>query len=254
MMHRNTGVRDREEEIVSKDPMTVKRFRMDSTQDLRNLYSGQKEVLVVVMEGGAVVTVGPKEFILGEKDLCYVPRGETFSLAKKNSSPNEIVLFSAPAKLKHEAFVKRFIETTPIESGSPPYKRKIYNMVKETDKADRFLCGFVEGESGNWTSFPPHKHDGKPEVYVYYGMGTKFGVQMVLRDGKDDSFVVRDGDAVYFEKGYHPNVAAPGTGMNFLWVISAPPDRRDLSVEFHPDFEYMQSGPTHLKTGVSGND
>src|SRR5713226_9796253 len=232
MMHRNTGVRDKEEEIVSKDPMTVKRFRMDSTQDLRNLYSGQKEVLVVVMEGGAVVTVGPKEFILGEKDLCYVPRGETFSLAKKNSSPNEIVLFSAPAKLKHEAF----------------YKRKIYNMVKETDKADRFLCGFVEGESGNWTSFPPHKHDGKPEVYVYYGMGTKFGVQMVLRDGKDDSFVVRDGDAVYFEKGYHPNVAAPGTGMNFLWVISAPPDRRDLSVEFHPDFEYIQSGPTHLKT------
>ncbi|HEY6283392.1 MAG TPA: 5-deoxy-glucuronate isomerase, partial [Nitrososphaerales archaeon] len=125
MMHRNSGVRDREEEIVSKDSMTVKRFRMDSTQDLKNLYSGQKEVLVVVMLGGAVVSVGQKSFILGEKDLCYVPRGETFSLAKKNSSPNEIDLFSAPAELKHESFVKRFAETTPIESGSPPYKRKI---------------------------------------------------------------------------------------------------------------------------------
>jgi 5-deoxy-glucuronate isomerase len=254
MMHRNSGVRDEPEEIAFTDSMTVKRFRMDSIHELKDLSSGTKEVLVVVMKGGAVVSVGPKSFILGEKDLCYIPRDESFSLAKKNSSPNEVVILSAPSNSKHPPFVKRFAETTPIESGSAPYKRKIYNMVTETDRADRFLCGFVEGESGNWTSFPPHRHDGKPEVYVYYGMGTKFGVQMVLTDGKDDSFVVRDGDAVLFEKGYHPNVAAPGTGMNFLWVISAPPDRRDLSVEFHPDFEGMQSGPTHLKTNVPSKD
>jgi len=254
MMHRNSGVRDVTEEIVSTDSITVKRFRMDSTPELNDLSSGEKEVLVVVMKGGAIVSVGPKSFMLGEKDLCYVPRGESFSLTRKNDTPNEVIIVSAPANSKHEPFVKRFAETEPIESGTAPYKRKIYNMVRETDKADRFLCGFVEGESGNWTSFPPHRHDGKPEVYVYYGMGLKFGVQMVLADGKDDSFVVRDGDAVLFERGYHPNVAAPGTGMNFLWVISAPPEKRDLSVEFHPDFEGMQSGATHLKTNVPSKD
>jgi 5-deoxy-glucuronate isomerase len=254
MMHANSGVRDVTEEIFSTDSMTVKRFRMDSTSDLKDLSSGPNEVLVVVMKGGAIVSVGSKSFILGEKDLCYVPRDESFSLAKKNSSPNEVVLVSAPSNSKHEPFVKRFAETEPIDSGSAPYKRKIYNMVRETDKADRFLCGFVEGESGNWTSFPPHRHDGKPEVYIYYGMSPKFGVQIVLTDGKDESFVVRDGDAVLFERGYHPNVAAPGTGMNFLWVISAPPDRRDLSVEFHPDFHGMQSGATHLKTNVPSKD
>jgi 5-deoxy-glucuronate isomerase len=254
MMHRNTGVRDEPEEIASTDTMTIKRIRMDSKHELGDLSSGPKEVLVVVMKGGAVVSVGPRSFILGEKDLCYVPRDESFSMAKKDSNPNEVVLLSAPANSKHPPFVKRFAETTPIESGSAPYKRKIYNMVTETDKADRFLCGFVEGESGNWTSFPPHRHDGKPEVYIYYGMNPKFGVQMVLTDGKDESFVVRDGDAVLFERGYHPNVAAPGTGMNFLWVISAPPERRDLSVEFHPDFHGMQSGATHLKTNVPSND
>jgi 5-deoxy-glucuronate isomerase len=121
-------------------------------------------------------------------------------------------------------------------------------MIGESDKANRFLGGYVEGESGNWTSFPPHRHDGKPEVYVYYGMKDKFGIQAVLTEGQDTTYVVRDGDAVLIENGYHPNVAAPGTGMNFLWVISAPPERRDLSVNFHPVFEGMQSGPTHLKT------
>lgn len=253
MMHRDEKVVDAWETLCSTDSMALKRFRMNSTPELKGLSSGQDEVLVVVMKGSAKVSLkSAKEPVeLDEKDICYVPRDEGFSLAKDSDS-SELIVASAPATTRHQPFVKRFVETTAIESGIAPYKRRIYNMVREADKADRFLGGFVEGDSGNWTSFPPHRHDGKPEVYVYYGMGAKFGVQMVISDEGDASYVVRDGDAVLFERGYHPNVAAPGTGMNFLWVISAPPDRRNLSAEYHPAFEGMQAGATHLKTEGSG--
>ncbi|MDA4128702.1 MAG: 5-deoxy-glucuronate isomerase [Thaumarchaeota archaeon] len=108
------------------------------------------------------------------------------------------------------------------------------------------MAGFVEGESGNWTSFPPHKHDGKPEAYVYYGMGPRFGVQVVAGE-EEKAFVVRDGDAVAFEGGYHPNVATPTVGMNFIWIISADPRARNLAVDMHPDYKDVPTGQTHLK-------
>jgi 5-deoxy-glucuronate isomerase len=141
--------------------------------------------------------------------------------------------------------VKRFADQKVVNSGTAAYKRKVITAVGEGDPAERFIAGFVEGESGSWTSFPPHKHDGKPEVYVYYGMGKRFGVQLVV--GKEDNaYVVRDGDAVAFERGYHPNVATPGTGMNFLWIISADPKSRTLAVDLHPDYKEMPMGETHL--------
>lgn len=251
MMHRDEKVVDAWETIFSTDSMTLRRFRMNSTVELEDLSSGQDEVLLVVMKGrGKVGLKSSKDLVeLREKDIFYIPKdtGFFFFLAKGSDS-NELIVASAPATRRHEPFLRRFAETTPIESGTAPYRRRIYNMVREADKVDRFLGGFVEGDPGNWTSFPPHRHDDKPEAYVYYGMGAKFGVQMVITDEEDASYLVREGDAVFFEKGYHPNVAAPGTGMNFLWVISAPPDGRNLSVEFHPAFEGMQSGATHLKT------
>ncbi len=249
MLHRDQKAVDAWETLCSIEPMTIKRFRMNGTPELAGLSSGENEQLVVAMKGEVRVTPnggrGPVE--LGEKDLCYVSKGEKYSVSKRSKTA-EVVVAAAPAEKEYPGFVKRFADTRPIVSGRAPFVRKIYNMVTEADRVNRFLGGFVEGDSGNWTSFPPHRHDGKPEVYVYYGMGDRFGVQMVLTDAEDAAYVVRDGDAVLFERGYHPNVAAPGTGMNFLWVISAAPDKRDLSVEFHPAFEGMQAGPTHLKT------
>lgn len=252
-MHQGENVVDAWETICSIDAMVLKRFRMKMTAGLKDLSSGEDEVLVVVMKGSAKVSLksSSEPMELAKKDICYVPKRERFSLAKR-SGEGEVIVASAPAMTKYDPFVKRFAETKPIESGAAPYRRRIYNMIVEGDSVNRFLGGFVEGDSGNWTSFPPHRHDGKPEVYVYYGLGPKFGVQMIITDEEDRAYVVRDGDSVLFEKGYHPNVAAPGTGMNFLWVISADPDKRNLSVEFHPSFAAMQAGATHLKTGGYG--
>lgn len=253
MMHRDEKRTDAWEQLCAIEAMTLRRFRMQATPEITGLSSGRSEALVITMNGDIKVSMGQgrSHVQLHSKDVAYIPKGETFSVSR-NDGPAEVILAFAPAAVKYEPFVKRFAETSPIGSGTAPYFRRIYNMVTEKDRANRFLGGFVEGGSGNWTSFPPHRHDGKPEIYVYYALGDKFGVQMVLTEGQDASYVVREGDAVLFEKGYHPNVATPGTGMNFLWVISAPPDKRDLSVEFHPSFKEMQAGPTHLRTAAPG--
>ena len=245
-MYRDTHEVDKFETLCDSPSILMHRYRMKETPDLA-VKPGDKESLVVVMKGSVEIKghgFGPKK--LGEMDVCYFPRDEEYAITRKSDFA-EVIIAYAPAAKKYVPYVRKFEDIKPIAGGMGSYRRQIYNVITESDPANRFLGGFVKGEDGNWGGFPPHKHDGKPEVYVYFGMGKRFGIQMVLTEEKDSAYVVRDGDAVYFEKGYHPCVATPGAGMNFLWIISAKPEARDLSIDFHPDYKDMPVGSTHLK-------
>lgn len=244
MMHRDSGVVDEFEELCSIPAMRVVRLRMRKTKTLPGLKTDASEALLIPTEGDVRVSLGTGQIMnLEAKDVCYLPRDTDYSVGSKDGA--ELVFAYAPAERKLAPYVKRFKETMPIASGESTYKRRIYTMVGEKDPANRFIAGFVEGDSGNWTSFPPHKHDGKPEVYIYYGMGRRFGIQVVAVE-EELAFVVRQGDAVFFEKGYHPNVATPGIGMNFVWIISADPKARNLAVDLHPEYKDLPMGQTHL--------
>ena len=247
MMHKDEGLKDGFELICSIPDLRVRRYRMRSTREITGLDAGPTESLIVVLNGRADITIAGRDdtISLGEKDTCYLPRETSFSV--RTGVPTELIWAQAPAEKSYPAYVRRFSEMNVVEAGMAPYSRRVIPTIREQDQANRFLAGFVEGEQGNWTSFPPHKHDGKPEVYIYYGMGKRFGVQ-VIGGADEKAFVVRDGDAVAFERGYHPNVATPGVGMSFLWIISADPRARDMSVDFHPDYKDLPVGKTHLST------
>jgi 5-deoxy-glucuronate isomerase len=245
LMHRDTGALDEFEVLCSIPAMKVQRLRMRKTLKVGGLAAPGRESVVTPVMGSVSVEMDGEKMELAEKDACYVPRGKGFSLEATGDA--DVLWAQAPAAREHPAYVRRFAEVRPVVSGAEGYRRRIYTSIGEDDPAERFIVGFVEGDPGNWTSFPPHRHDGKPEVYVYYGMGKRFGLQLVAGD-EEKAYLVREGDAVLFEKGYHPNVATPGVGMNFVWVISADPAERNLSVELHPEYKDMPMGQTHLTT------
>jgi len=111
------------------------------------------------------------------------------------------------------------------------------------------LMGFTKSQPGNWTSWPPHEHtELLEEVYVYFDMpAPAFGIQLVYTDPQRPELVsiVRDGDAVLMPAGYHPNVAAPGHGINFIWMMAAHrevQDRKFGVVNVQPGFDQAGSG------------
>ena len=244
MMHRDTKETDVFEVLCSIPAMTVQRVRMRGKKVIEGLESADVETALVPLAGSLDVKTGAGgSMSLEKKDVCYLGKGTKFSLAARGDA--DVLLARAPADNVYPTVVKKFSEVKEVVSGVEGYRRRIYTSFGDKDQANRLIVGFVEGDSGNWTSFPPHKHDGKPEVYVYYGMGNRFGVQVVA-GSEDEAFVVREGDAVLFENGYHPNVATPGVGMNFVWIISADPKDRNLAVEIHPEYKDMPTGQTHL--------
>ena len=245
-MHRDAGKVDEFEILCSIPAMTVQRLRMRKSPKVENLKASGAESVLALLSGSVKVRIDDANSLaLEAKDVAYVKKGSSFSI--ESEAQADVLWAFAPADNDFPSYLKRFAEIKPVVSGAQSYTRHIYTSIGEKDRANRFIVGFVEGDPGNWTSFPPHRHDGKPEVYVYYGMGKRFGVQVV--SGKEDrAYLVREGDAVLFEEGYHPNVATPGVGMNFVWIISADPKERNLSVELHPDYKDMAMGPTHLTT------
>ena len=245
-MHRDSGAIDEFEVLCSIPAMKVRRLRMRKKRIFEGLSAAEDESVLTPLLGSVVVKTDKGEAVeLREKDALYVPKGTGFSLEARGDA--DVLWATAPAEQTYPAYVRRFSEIRPVASGTGTYRRQIFTAIGEKEPANRFIVGFVEGDEGNWTSFPPHRHDGKPEVYVYYGMGKRFGVQVVAGD-EDRAYIVREGDAVLFERGYHPNVATPGVGMKFVWIISADPKERNLAVELHPEYKDMPMGQTHLTT------
>ena len=180
-------------------------------------------------------------------DVAYIPKG---SSVKVELNPGTLAyLAESWADNIREFYVKRRESVKPVVSGVPPYERNVYTMVGESDPADSFLMGYTEGSVGNWTSYPPHRHDGKPEAYIFYGIDPGFAVQFILSEEEELAYVVHDFDVVLIRKGYHPNVASTINRISYAWVIAAPRGQRTLAVNMHPLYSGLPMGQTHLRRG-----
>jgi 5-deoxy-glucuronate isomerase len=136
-----------------------------------------------------------------------------------------------------------------FKAGGPSTSRDLNIIIGDNVRAGRIVAGFTRSAPGNWTSWPPHEHTALlEEVYVYFDMPSPaFGIQMVYTAPDKPEFVsvVRDGDAVLMPAGFHPNVAAPGHSINFIWMMAARREVQDRLfgvVNVQPGFDRAGSG------------
>lgn len=199
------------------------------------------EGLIFALRGSLTIN-GVK---LNTLDVAYLPKGFK---AKVELEPGTVAyLAESWADNARGFYVKRRSDVKPIRTGLPPYERVVYTMIGEPDPADSFLMGYTEGVKSNWTSYPPHRHDGKPEAYIFYGIDPGFAVQLVMSEGEELAYVVHDYDVVLITKGYHPNVPSTINSVSYAWVIAAPRGQRTLAVNVHPQYADLPMGQTHLR-------
>jgi len=100
--------------------------------------------------------------------------------------------------------------------------------------ADRLLVGETFNPPGNWSSYPPHKHDTlnppleAPAEEIYFFLVSPpqgWGIQRIYTapdhpEPLDEVYVVQDGDATILPRGYHPVCAAAGYRLYYLWGIA----------------------------------
>jgi 5-deoxy-glucuronate isomerase len=202
--------------------------------------TGEREVCLVLVSGRAEVSAGGSNLgELGERMSpfdgpawsVYVPAHSTFSLTAR--TPVEVAVCNAPAtgqlpvRIIPPAAVER--ETRGIGTNT----RYIRNILPETAFAESLLVVEVITPGGNWSSYPPHKHDRNAlpdeslleEIYYHRIRPSQgYAVQRVYTDDHslDETIAVSDRDVVLVPRGYHPVGAAHGYDLYYLNVMAGP--------------------------------
>jgi 5-deoxy-glucuronate isomerase len=215
--------------------------------------TGDRETGLVCLNGEATVETEGATYTLGRYDAVYVPRGAGVTVGA-GASGADLAEVAAPVVARHPVQVVRFAEvrqdpTLHFVTGGETARRDLNVLIGKNVEAGRIMAGVTFSEPGNWTSWPPHEHAAMlEEAYLYIDMpAPTFGIQLVYTDAREPEVatIVREGDVVLMPRGYHPNVAAPGGSINFLWMMAAhreDVDRQYGVVNVHPDFANLGSG------------
>ncbi len=218
--------------------------------------TGDREVCLVLLGGMASVRTAQAEWPeIGARMSVfdkippysvYVPGGDHYEVTALTEL--ELAVCSAPAGGDYPA---RLIgpEQVGVEvRGSGSMERLVQNILPEGEPAHSLLVVEVFTPEGNWSSYPPHKHDRDAlpdeslleETYYFHVQPEQgFAIQRVYTDDRslDETLAVKDGQAVLVPEGYHPVAAPAGYEVYYLNVMAGP--TRTWKFHNDPDHEWM---------------
>ena len=229
------------------------RIILDARDEPIRLSTAEHETSLICLKGGGTVSVGGDTFQLGLYDSLYIPRDSEVEVVA-GAEGCDIAEVSAPVANRYPVQLVRFADvqrdsTLHFKAGGPTAEREVNILIGKNVEAGRLLAGVTFSKPGNWTSWPPHEHAAMlEEAYLYVDMPAPgWGIQLVYTDPGAPELVavVREGDCVLMPKGYHPNVAAPGGAINFLWMMAANREGEDRQfgvVNVQPEYAAGGSG------------
>lgn len=227
-------------------------------------HSGGDELAIVVINGtvGVRSSAGTWERVgrrpdpfTGKPEAVYLPADTHFEVRAETAS--EVAVCAAPGR---EAYPGRIITPDDIGEhirGKGQASRRIHNILMSDAQAGSLLLTEIQSPAGNWSSYPPHKHDrddlpgeSQLEESYYFRVRPAQGFAfMRVYSGQnspgeplDQTVAVRDGDLVLVPYGYHVVAAAAEYEVYYLNVLAGP--KRVLAMSFDPDHEWIMKGWT----------
>ena len=225
--------------------------------DVYRTRTAQEEAAFVLLGGTCVADWGQGKKRIGKRKnvfdglphALYLPRGNEAMFTAETAC--EIAECRVPSEARLEP---RLI--TPNEVGSSlrgggNASRQIVDIIRPDFPADKLVVIEVYTPGGNWSSYPPHKHDvhnppaevDLDEIYYYRMDHPKggFALQRLYAPDNSHDFTVRtmDGDAVLVRSGFHPVVAGPGYNIYYLNFLAG--TSRVLAVTEDPTHVWLKS-------------
>jgi 5-deoxy-glucuronate isomerase len=208
------------------------------------------EVIVLPLSGSCSVACDGETFTLQGRDsvfaavsdFAYVPTDAQLTVSSSTGGR-----FALPSARASQRLAFRYVAASAVAvelRGAGQASRQVNNFCSpEALEADRLIAVEVLTPGGNWSSYPPHKHDeandhesALEEIYYFEvadgdgSPGTGRAYQRVYSSAPDRSIdvcaEVGTGDVVLIPHGYHgPSMAAPGYDLYYLNVMAGPGER-----------------------------
>ncbi|HJT89807.1 MAG TPA: 5-deoxy-glucuronate isomerase [Bryobacteraceae bacterium] len=218
--------------------------------------TGERELGLVLLGGrcsvessrGAWHDIGRRPHVFaGMPYALYLPLHTQFRIAAL--SPCDVAFCYCRAE---RYFPSRLVTPADVDveiRGAGNATRQINGIFKPDFPAHRLIVVEVYTPGGNWSSFPPHKHDvhnppaeaDLEEIYYYrIDPPEGFAIQKVYTPDRrlDETITVRDGEMVLVPEGYHPVVAAHGYNAYYLNALGG--SMRSLAASDDPQYEWVR--------------
>ena len=224
-------------------------------------HTGENEYAIVLLGGNFSVKSdrgnwftknGRKDVFSGVAHTLYLPRRTNFTLTAE-SEVLDIAIGWCETDEDHPAYFKRPEECGVELRGGDNANRQINGLLQPGFDCHRLVCVEVYTPSGNWSSFPAHKHDERKvdedgkllearleEIYFYkIDKPQGYAIQQIYTDDRslDEIIRVKDSEAVLVPKGYHPVVAGHGYNVYYLNFLTG--SDQSLANTDDPDHKWI---------------
>ncbi len=242
--------------------------------------TGRNECCLVLLRGACevayddrIVQLGPRADVFSAyPHALYLPPRTRVRVSAH--VPTELADGRAPARTRLAARVIRPEDCGFEIRGGGNATRQIVDIMPPAFPADRLLVCEVFTPAGNWSSYPPHKHDvDRPpdevkleEIYYYRfapadvsrrssveaaadssrrgSVGAEaeaYGFQRLYDRRDDRTLTVTHGDVTLIRQGYHPFVTAYGYNAYYLNVLAG--SRRSMAASDDPRYAAFRAWP-----------
>ncbi len=198
-----------------------------------------RETGIVILSGKCKIEAGGKTWgDLGRRKSVfdgpatgmYIPPVTGYSITAL--SDLEAAIATAPADRKGEITLINPEDVIIHQArGKGLFVRDVHDIIVDNVPAQRLMIGETFNRPGEWSSYPPHKHDVEAppeevkleEIYFYkIDPPQGFGMQRIYSPerGINEAYVIENNDTILIPFGYHPVAAAPGYRLYYLWVLA----------------------------------
>ncbi|MGA2421462.1 MAG: 5-deoxy-glucuronate isomerase [Candidatus Acidiferrum sp.] len=242
-------------ESVQWEWMSMSVHRLQAGETLSAKTKGE-EAAFVLLGGRCIADWGAGARIIGKRKnvfdglpyCVYLPTGNSVEFAAETAV--EIAACRAPSTAQLEPKLITPEDVVSSLRGGGNASRQIVDIIRPEFPADKLVVIEVYTPGGNWSSYPPHKHDihnppaevDLDEIYYYRVDKPRegFALQRLYNPDKSRDVTVRaqDGDAVLVRSGYHPVVAGPGYNVYYLNFLAG--TSRKLAVTEDADHVWLK--------------
>lgn len=246
---------------ITENPCTLLDFallKLNAGQEWNGNTEG-RECVAVILGGKASFVVGGQSYerigkrpnVFGGKPYAvYIPPRTPISICGHGTV--EIALCYASEKGNTSSPAPFLITPNEVDNGlwgAANFSRNFHGILVETDQpVHRLIVGETYTPSGNWSTYPPHKHEQEipgtevfMEEFYYFRVNTPdgFGLLKHYTDDKsiDSVYTVRDNTILKLDKGYHTYVSAPGYTGYYLWFLAG--DHRVQNPQVDPTLAWV---------------
>ena len=231
--------------------------------------TGADEVALVLLGGRCRVLASSGDWTIGARENVF--SGKPWALYLPHHTEYEVVAstnleLAVCATRAEETYPPRLIRPEDVDveiRGAGNAARQINHIVKPDFPAHRLLVVEVFTPSGNWSSYPPHKHDVSnlpheadlEEIYYYrIAPDDGFGLQRLYTpDGRiDQAYVIHDGDLLLVPEGYHVFAVAQGYTGYYLNILAGNEPVRTMQPADDPAYAWVRkTWATEMNEGAS---